>query len=204
MKHIITIGREFGSGGRELGKRLSDELGFAYYDQEIIAEIAKRTDMSEEYVSRICESKPGMAFPIHVRQSFYAVPNPVLQQSITIYAEQHKLLRELAQKSDCIIVGRCADYILKDFDPFRVFVYADTESKLKRCMERKAENENLTEAQMKKKMAEIDKGRAKYYEFFSEHKWGEREYYDLLVNTSGVDIKKLATSLSEYLKTLFE
>ena len=200
MNRIITIGREFGSGGRELGRRLSEKLHIAYYDHEIITEIAKRTSMSEEYVRQITESRPVMSFPIHVRNSFYPVPTPMFQQCTAVYAEQHKLLRELAGKSDCIIVGRCADYILRDAQPFRIFVYADTASKLKRCMERKPENENLTEPQMKKKMVEIDRNRANYYDYFSEQKWGAKENYDLLVNTSNVDIKTLSFALCEYLQ----
>ena len=204
MKRIITIGREFGSGGRELGRRLSEKLHIAYYDQEIIVEIAKRTSMSEEYIRQITENRPLMSFPIHVRNSFYPGPTPMLLQCTAIYAEQHKLLRELASKSDCIIVGRCADYILRDFHPFRIFVYADTASKLNRCMERKSDEENLTKAQVKKKMAEIDRNRAKYYEFFSEQRWGTKENYDLLINTSGADIKKLSSSLCGYLQNIFD
>lgn len=203
MKRIITIGREFGSGGRELGRRLSEELHIAYYDQEIITEIAKRTALSEEYVRQITESRPIMSFPIHIRHSFYPVPNPAFQQCVSIYAEQHKLLRELAEKSDCIIVGRCADYILRESNPFRIFVYANNESKLKRCMERKPKDEALNETQMMKKITEIDRDRAKYYEFFSKQKWGARKNYDLLVNTSGADIKKQSLALCGYLQSIF-
>lgn len=204
MKRIITIGREFGSGGRELGRRLSEKLHIAYYDQEIITEIAKRTKMSEEYVRQITESNPTASFPIHIRHTFYSVPNPIFQQCITIYSEQHKLLKELAEKSDCIIVGRCADYILQDSNPFRIFVYADAESKIKRCIERKTEGENLTESQIKKKITEIDRNRAKYYEFFSDQKWGSKENYDLLVNTSNADIKKVAEAIYDYLQDIFK
>ena len=200
MNRIITIGREFGSGGREVGRRLSEKLHMAYYDQEIIKEIANRTALSEEYVRQITERRPVASFPIHVRTSFYAMPDPTLQQSVNVYLAQHKLLQELSEKSDCIIVGRCADYILRDQNPFRIFVYADTESKIARCMERKPADENLTEAQMKKQMAKIDRDRAKYYEFFSEQKWGARENYDLLVNTSGGDIRNLSAALAEYLQ----
>ena len=109
MRKIITIGREFGSGGRELGRRLSEHLGIAYYDQEIIAEIAKRTALSEAYVRQITENRPLTSFPIHFGGRFCALPDPLLQQSISIYSEQHRLLCELAEKSDCILVGRCAD-----------------------------------------------------------------------------------------------
>ncbi len=203
MKKIVTIGRQFGSGGRELGKRISERLKIAYYDQEIITEISKRTALSETYVKQISESRPVMSYPIHVGHSFYPLPYPMFQQSISIYTEQHTLLKELAEKSDCVIVGRCADTILKDDNPFRIFVYADMASKIKRCMERKPEGEHFTEAQMKKQIAEIDKRRAKYYEFFSERKWGAKENYDLMVNTTGADIDKLSEALCTYLEDLF-
>lgn len=86
----------------------------------------------------------------------------------------------------------------------RIFAYADMESRIKRCMERRPEDENLTEAQMKKRITEIDRNRAKYYAFFSGQKWGARENYDLLVNTSGADIKKLSSALCAYLEAMFE
>ena len=167
MRKIITIGREFGSGGRELGRRLSEHLGIAYYDHEIIAEIAKRTALSEAYVRQITENRPLTSFPIHFGGRFCALPDPLLQQSISIYSEQHRLLCELAEKSDCIIVGRCADYVLRDSHPFRIFVYADAQSKLMRCMERRTPEETLSEQDMKRKITEIDRNRARYYAFFS-------------------------------------
>ena len=200
MRKIITIGREFGSGGRELGRRLSEHLGIAYYDQEIIAEIAKRTALSEAYVRQITENRPLTSFPIHFGGRFCALPDPLLQQSISIYSEQHRLLCELAEKSDCIIVGRCADYVLRDSHPFRIFVYADAQSKLMRCMERRTPEETLSEQDMKRKITEIDRNRARYYAFFSGQKWGARENYDLLVNTSGQSVKKQAAALYEYLR----
>ena len=202
MRKIITIGREFGSGGRELGRRLSEHLGIAYYDQEIIAEIAKRTALSEAYVRQITENRPLTSFPIHFGGRFCALPDPLLQQSISIYSEQHRLLCELAEKSDCIIVGRCADYVLRDSHPFRIFVYADAQSKLMRCMERRTPEETLSEQDMKRKITEIDRNRARYYAFFSGQKWGARENYDLLVNTSGQSVKKQAAALYEYLRTM--
>ena len=112
MNRIITLGREFGSGGRELGRRLSEKLGIAYYDQEIITEIAKRTALSVEYIHRIEDSVPVASFPIHIGRTFFSMPNPVFQQSINLFREQHKLISELAEKSDCLIVGRCAGLLL--------------------------------------------------------------------------------------------
>lgn len=150
MNRIITIGREFGSGGRELGRRLAEKLQIAYYDQEIITEISKRTELSEQYVQQVVEHHPISSFPIHIGRSFqYPAMNPVMQQQQSIYMEQSRMIRELAEKSDCVIVGRCADYILSALQPFRIFVYADMDSKIRRCMEKGEEQEPLTERELK-------------------------------------------------------
>lgn len=203
MNKIITIGREFGSGGRELGVRLSEKLGFAYYDNEIITEIAKRTSLSEEYVRQVAERKPVAPLPIHVGMSFVHMPDPAFKQSIAVFAEQHKIICEMAEKSDCVIVGRCADYILREENPFRIFVYADQACKLERCMARLADGEKITEKEMKRKMNDIDRGRADYYSFFSDGKWGARETYDLMVNTSHKDMNKVVDAVCDYYNALF-
>lgn len=109
MNRIITISREFGSGGRELGRRLSEKLGFAYYDQEIIQEIARRTSLSEQYVQAIVEYRPAFSYPIHIGHSFYPVSNQPFEQTVSIYQEQMEIIQEMAAKSSCVIVGRCAD-----------------------------------------------------------------------------------------------
>ena len=200
MNQIITIGREFGSGGRELGRLLAEKLKIAYYDQEIIIEISKRTELAEGYVQHLVEQVPAFPIATHVGRSFYPTINPVFEQRAAIYVEQHKLLQEFSQKSSCVIVGRCADYILKDKAPFRIFVYADYESKLRRCRERATQEEQLSEQEMKRKIAEIDKGRARYYEFYSDQKWGARQNYDLMVNTSYADLEKIAAAVSRYIE----
>lgn len=202
MNRIVTIGREFGSGGRELGHKLAELLGYAYYDNEIITEIAKRTALSEEYVRQVAERKPTAGFPIHVGASFYHMPDAAFKQSISVYAEQHKLLLELSEKSDCVIVGRCADFILRDKNPFRIFVYADTASKIERCVKRGSDGETTSEKELKRKISEIDRRRAEYYSYFSDGKWGARESYDLLINTSGKNIDDVARAAFEYLKAI--
>lgn len=167
MNKIITIGREFGSGGRELGRRLAQELNFAYYDQEIITEIAKRTTLAEEYVQSIIEHRPSAMFPIHISTSFYPTMNPAFDQSQSVYMEQSRIINEMADKSSCVIIGRCADYILEDRKPFRIFVYADMESKLLRCRAKAPENEQLSDKELKQRILTIDKNRKKYYEFYT-------------------------------------
>lgn len=196
MKKIITIGREFGSGGRELGRRLAEQLGIAYYDQEILTEIAKRTSLSEQYVHQIVEHRPITSYPIHIGRSFYPVPNPMLEQSQAIYAEQTRIIQELAAASDCVIVGRCADYILREQKPLRLFVYADEESKMARCRQRAPEQEQLTDRELRQKMRNVDKNRARYYEFYTGQSWGDKANYDLCVNTSNADIKQLTAIIA--------
>ena len=196
MNRIITIGREFGSGGRELGRRLSEELGFAYYDQEIISEIAQRTKMSEQYVQSIVEHQPTFSFPIHIGRSFYPAPTPVFDQSMSVYQEQARIITEMALKSDCVIVGRCGDYILKEYEPFRMFVYADMESKMKRCREKASEEEKMTDKELKQHILGIDKKRAKYYEFYTGHKWGDKLNFDLCINTSRTVIKEIVPAVA--------
>lgn len=197
MSKIITIGREFGSGGRELGRRLSEILGFAYYDQEIITEIAKKTSLSAQYVHNVVEHNPFFSFPIHIGTSFYSTGSSyVLDSHRTIYAEQDQIIKEMADKSDCIIVGRCADYILEERHPFRIFVYADMESKVKRCRERgrdKEENgEELSDKDLRKHITQIDKNRAKYYDFYTGKKWGDKSNYDLCVNTTNLEMRDVS------------
>ena len=143
MGKIITIGREFGSGGREVGKRLSDELGIAYYDNEIITEIAKRTKLAEGYVQHVMENGPTALMPITIGRTFYMGVDPVMEQNNAIYREQSLLVQELAENSDCVIVGRSADYILRDKNPLRLFIYADMESSMERCRKRAPEQERL-------------------------------------------------------------
>ena len=172
-------------------------------DVQIHTELSDRERL-EDYIRQIEERRPIMHFPIHTGHSFYLTSEPSFYPEFSIYTKQHELLRELSCKSDCIIVGRCANHILREQKPVRIFAYADMESKIKRCMERHPKDENLTEAQMQKRITEIDRNRAKYYAFFCEQKWGARENYDLLVNTSGADIKEMSSALCGYLETLFE
>lgn len=197
MRKIITIGREFGSGGRELGRRISEELDIAYYDQEIVTEIAQRTDLSEEYVQKILERRPNVSFPIHIGRTLYPAVNPVIGQTNTIFQEQSRILHEMAEKSDCVIVGRCGDHILRDLKPLRLFVYADMESKMDRCRAKAPEQEHLTNKELRRHILDVDKHRAQYYSYFTGQKWGDRVHYDLCVNTTRANMKEWAHVLSK-------
>lgn len=194
---VITLGREFGSGGRELGRRLADHLQIAYYDKEILTEISKRTQLTEEYVHNVVEHHPYPLLPITIGRSLY--PDMTFQIQQSVYVEQSNIIKEMAAASDCVIVGRCADYILRDIKPFRIFVYADMESRIRRCHARAPEGEHLSDKEMKQMIQKVDKGRAKYYEFYTGEKWGDKSSYDLCINTSNVVIKELVPHLSAFL-----
>ena len=191
---VITLGREFGSGGRELGRRLAEQMQIAYYDKEILSEIAKRTQLTEEYVHNVVEHHPYPLLPITIGHSLY--PDMTFQIQQSVYVEQSNIIKEMAAASDCIIVGRCADYILRDIKPFRVFVYADMESRIRRCHDRAPEGEHLSDKEMKQMIQKVDKGRARYYEFYTGEKWGDKSSYDLCINTSNVVIKELVPHLA--------
>lgn len=198
MNRIITVGREFGSGGRELGRRLAEELGIGYYDKEILTEIAKNTSLSEKYIQTVVEGKAHGLFPITIGQSFAYNNDYHIRQMQEIYGAQTEIIRSLAEKSDCVIIGRCADYILRAEKPCRLFVYADIESRVQRCMARRTADEmNLSEQEMKKKILGIDKDRARYYSDFTGQKWGDKKYYDLCINTTDVEIKQIVPYIAK-------
>ena len=175
MNKIITIGREFGSGGRELGRRLSEELGIAYYDQEIVTEIARRTSLSEQYVHQVVEHRLQLSYPIHISRSFYPAVDPLSDQTNAIFQEQTNILREM--------------------EPLRIFVYADMPSKIARCRAKAPEHEQLSDRELKRKIQAVDKHRASYYDFYTGQRWGAPVNYDLCVNTTRTSIKDLVLML---------
>lgn len=200
MDRIITIGREFGSGGKELARLLSQKLGIAYYDNEIITAIAKKTELAEDYVKQIVEKKPNVFFPVTVGKTLYLGQHQLLWQSNLVYAEQSNIIKEMATKSSCVIVGRCADYILKEFNPYRIFVYADMDARIERCKIKGFQEGELASKAIKKQIIKVDKNRAGYYRFYTGQKWGDRLNYDLCVNTSSADIEKIADLIVKMLQ----
>ncbi len=200
MNKIITVGRQFGSGGREFGRRLAEKLQIEYYDKEIITEIANHTSLSEEYIKQIVERRPHQLYPITIGQSISYLDTYAFSQVQSVYQAQDKILHDLAEKSDCVIVGRCADYVLRDLNPFRIFVYADIENRLERCKFRADVNEQLTDRKLMKYIKQIDKHRAKYYEFYTGQRWGKKDHFDLCINTSNLDIKETVENLASLFK----
>lgn len=203
--NIITISREFGSGGRELGKRLAEALGYAYYDREILSMLAKQTDLNEDYLERTLEENSlTNLYPITIGQTFSIMPNYFADQSTALLTKQTNLIKTLAAKSNCVIVGRNADIILRDQNPLRIFVHADMEARIARCRRRDTDDANLTDKQFEKKINQIDKNRSKTHSILSPYKWGDRRGYELCINTTAITIKDVVPSLSAYAEKWFE
>ena len=201
---IITISREFGSGGRELGKRLADRLGFDYYDSEIISAVAKNSGLDPHYVTSRLEDHGWQNFPVTFRGTLSS--SAYMQASkVQLLIEQKKVIEEIAALGkDCVIVGRNADVLLQTYRPFRIFVCAETEAKLRRCRERASEKETLTDKELLRRMKEIDRARAKTREFLSGSEWGDRNAYHLTVNTSDWTIKALVPAVADFASAWFE
>ncbi|MBR2933508.1 MAG: cytidylate kinase-like family protein [Clostridia bacterium] len=198
--NVITISREFGSGGRELGKRLAEELGYAYYDSEIITEIAKETNLSEEYISSAVESG-WSGFSFHYGRSFHPQFNKI---AVDVLTAQTNVLKRLASKANCVIVGRSAAAILDELNPLKIFVCADVEHKIQRCRLKNPADAELSDAEMIRNFKRIDNGRKRLHEQLSNTEWGTSKAYHICVNTSGFEIKTIVPSLAQFAKTWFE
>lgn len=202
MNNIITIGREFGSGGREFAKRLAENLGYKYYDKEIIQEMVKQSNFDERYIEGINKISND-DFPYTISKSFTLYSTHQKQATEVLVLEQ-KIIKELAKKGNCVFVGRCADIILSEYKPLSIFVYADTISKINRCKEKAPNNENFTDKQLLKKIREIDRSRKKHSLLLGVDSWGKKESYDICINTSGIIIKEIVPSIALYARTYFK
>lgn len=201
--HIITISREFGSGGRELGKRLADLLECDYYDSEIITAVARESGLDPHYVEKKLGDHGWQNLPITFRGTLGSAAYMQSSQ-VQLLLEQKKVLEDIAALGkDCVIVGRNADTILAAWEPFRLFVCAGEKEKLCRCRERAPEEERLSDKELLRKIKQVDKARARTREILSGSSWGQRDAYELIVNTSGWEIKELAPVVKGFAKSWF-
>ena len=177
-KRIITISREFGSGGRFIGEETAKQLGIAYYDKNIINEIAEKSGLSPEYVQESAELSPKKGL-----FAYAFAGRDITGKSIEdmVYEAQRKVILDLSEKEPCVIIGRNADYILKDRDDvLNVFIHGDMPKKTQRIMDLC----NVGEKEAVKMMADTDKRRMTNYNFYTEQKWGKASNYTLCLNSS--------------------
>ena len=178
---VITISREFGSGGRTIGKKVAEQLGIPCYDAEIIQEMVKETGFTPKYVKEAGEYTPGSFLSSTFSNRLFGPTNEDI-----LWEHQYKVITELAQKGPCVIVGRCADYILQDkADCLKVFIHADMDFRALRIVEVYGEREQSPEERLRDK----DKRRAAYHRFYTDMKWGYAQNYHLTLNSGvlGID-----------------
>ena len=176
---VVTISREFGSGGRTIGRKLAEELGIPCYDAELIQQLARESGFSEDYIRDAGEYAPGGYLSLLSNRAFALTNEDVLWEL------QYKVITDLAEKGPCVIVGLCADYILRDTaDCLKVFIHADMDFRAKRIVEVYGEREQSPEQRLKDK----DKRRAAYHRFYTNMKWGHAQNYHICLDSGKLGI----------------
>ena len=204
MAHkVITISREFGTGARTIGQKLAAELGYAYYDRAIIQMAADKSGLSPDFIEKN-EEKSTNSFLFNIATSAYISSGMNLQYTVPVndkaFLAQSEVIRELAEKGDCVIVGRCANYILSEHpDLLRVFVRADKPDRIERIINEYGYNAKNAESELSK----IDKGRANYYKYYTGSAWKSMDNYDLCINTSKLDIDQAVKLLADVARLSF-
>ena len=173
MHKIVTISREFGSGGRELGKRLAEELGIPCYDHQIIEMIAKENGFDERYVANVSEKSIEAAYPMTIGHRFAMPSMEIMEQPIRVAAAQRQSIETFAKQGDGVSIGRCAD------------------------------GEHLTRNEIERMIKQVDKNRAQYRQMYSDTKWGAKESYHLCVNTTEKYMKEIVPGLAAYVRCWF-
>ena len=202
-KLIITIGRQYGSGGNEIGRKLAEELGIDFYDKNILRMNSDESGITESYF-HLADEKAGSRLLYRIVSGMTPEMREPSFGSDLISADnlfrfQSEVIRKLAEEQSCVIVGRCADYVLEDADDIelvRVFIYADMDARIRRVREK----ELYTPEDVRKNVKRIDKERRNYYRYYTGRGWADPENYDLLINTSTTGIKGSVRMIEEYIK----
>lgn len=189
---ILTISREFGSGGRTIGKTVAEELGIPCYDSELLGKIAEESGFDAEYIQEAGEYAPG-----GLLTSAFSHPSSGPNNADYLWKIQYKIITDLAQEGPCVIVGRCADYILRGkADLLRAFIHADLKFRAERIVRVYGQQERSPEQRLRDK----DKRRAAYHRFYTDMKWGHAQNYDVTLNSGTLGLEKCAEILKELYK----
>lgn len=202
---VITIGRQFGSGGRELGKLLASTFGIEYYDKELLQEAAKQAGMSPEFFAQSDERAPSFLSGMFAVGTGY---NPAscysCSSSLTgdsVYCAQSEFIRKIANEKSCVIVGRSADYVLREHPRcVNIFVHSSEEDCIARIMRR---GDKPTPEQARTIAHKTNKLRANYYNFYTDKRWGDAASYDLTLNTSLLKMEDAVAIIAEYIRRRF-
>lgn len=201
-KIIVTIGRQFGSGGRIVGKKLAEQLGIAYYDKELINLASRESGICGEFFEKADEKTSGSLFKSWTMG--FSMNSAIFQNNDylsneSLFQIQSDVIRKVASQGSCVLVGRCADYILRDNpDCVSVFVSASWQDRIRRAMEYDGK---LTEKDAVECLKKADKSRASYYNYYTDKVWGAAESYDLCINSSLFGIDRTIDFVREFICT---
>ena len=205
-KIIVTIARQYGSGGREIGERLAAILGIPLYDKQLITEAASLGNLNEEVLKRSDESAANsllytlaMGSNVVGTTLHFGYKMPINDK---LFVLQSEVIKKYAQDGSCVIIGRCADYVLREEENiFRIFIYGDLEHRKERVKERHPE---IKPASIVDTINKTDRRRASYYNFYTGNKWGKYDNYDIAINSSTLGIEGTAEMLAKCIKQLTE
>ena len=179
-RYVITVTRQFGSMGRPIAEKLAKKLGINYYDRDIVDMTAKKLNMSVSEISELEESVQGKFFYMK-----YPLGMATTETQDKIFEQQKEIIRNLAQKGSCVVVGRCSDYILKDFDNcINIYIYADEDKRYEVCLN----DFKMQSNEAKKMMLEIDKARERYHKEYAGYLPSDPSYKDLMINSASLGI----------------
>ena len=194
---VITVSREFGSGGRTVAKLIAQKLGYTYYDRELVAKIAKESGLAEDYIieqGEYATTRSSLLFDLSIGA---ASSSGTRSMSDQLYIIQHNIIEKLAEEGPCVIVGRCADHILAERDDcMHVFIHADTAFRAKHIVEQYGE----TDMKPEKRLKEKDDKRRVYYKHYTGKEWGKAQNYDLCLNTGLIGIEQAADIVADIVK----
>lgn len=195
---VITLSRQFASGGRTIGKRLSEELNIPYFDKDLIVMAANESGFNIEFFEN-AEDRSNSAFMHYMTSGYGNVSSWGLDMALNdkIFLAQADVIRKLAEQGSCIIIGRCADYVLQNHPGLiKFFIHSDIDNRVER-----AKNDyHLTAPNLKDAILKSDKKRATYHNYYSDKKWGLKENYDLMINSDSIGIENTVKLLADYVR----
>ncbi|MBP5185997.1 MAG: cytidylate kinase-like family protein [Clostridiales bacterium] len=199
--HVITIGREFGSGGHEIGMKLAERLGVPFYDRELITLAAEQGGIDPKLIERNEEGAHRLSEKGRSRMPFFSL-SYTPDFSDAIYLQQCKVIKDLAAKGPCVIVGRCADFVLRSEGSINVFIAASMPYKIKRKRKVAIEKKDYTDEQFERYINDMNAARANYYNHYTNQKWGNSSTYHLCVHSDLVDVDGAVETIVAYLNSV--
>jgi cytidylate kinase len=194
---VITISREFGSGGRTIGKLIAKELGWKFYDKELVDKISEESNFAKDFIEKRGEYASTKSEFMYSLLENFGTTNGGQSINDKLYITQANIIKEIAEEGNCVIVGRCANYILrKRDDVFNVFIHADTDFKSERIVRLYGETEKTAEIRLKDK----DARRAVYYKYYTGEKWGLISNYDISFNSGKIGINNCVDIIAKIIK----